>query len=77
MNNKSANRQMHKQSQHRLKPVYAAVLLAFAVQTAQTNPTGLFRRVFSITAPHVRIVSRWICKNCLVPNRMRAIRVCM
>jgi filamentous hemagglutinin family protein len=40
MNNKSANRQMHKQSQHRLKPVYAAVLLAFAVQTAQANPTG-------------------------------------
>ena len=39
MNNKSA-RQMHKQSQHCLKPVYAAVLLAFAVQTAQANPTG-------------------------------------
>jgi filamentous hemagglutinin family protein len=40
MNNKSANRQMHKQSQHCLKPVYAAVLLAFAVQTAQANPVG-------------------------------------
>jgi filamentous hemagglutinin family protein len=40
MNNKSANRQMHKQSQHRLKPGYAAVLLAFAVQTAQANPIG-------------------------------------
>ena len=31
---------MHKQSQHRLKAVYAIVLLAFAVQTAQANPVG-------------------------------------
>lgn len=40
MNKKSANRQQRGQSQHRLKPVYAAVLLAFAVQTAQANPVG-------------------------------------
>jgi filamentous hemagglutinin family protein len=40
MNKKSANRQRHNQSQHRLKPVYAAVLLAFSVQSAQANPTG-------------------------------------
>ncbi|HTN93049.1 MAG TPA: GLUG motif-containing protein [Gallionella sp.] len=40
MNRKSANRQLRKPSQFRLKPVYAAVLLAFAAQTAQANPTG-------------------------------------
>ncbi len=37
MNKKLANRQHF---QHRLKPAYVAVLLAFAVQTAQANPTG-------------------------------------
>ncbi len=40
MNKKSANRLLHRRSQHRLKPVYAAVLLAFAVQTAEANPIG-------------------------------------
>lgn len=40
MNKKSATRRLRRQSQHRLKPVYAAVLLAFSVQTAQANPVG-------------------------------------
>jgi len=40
MNKKSANRQLHRRSQHRLKPVYAAVLLAFAIQAAEANPIG-------------------------------------
>ena len=35
---KSAKRQLSKQSQHRLKPAYAAMLLAFAMETAQANP---------------------------------------
>src|SRR5450631_4128593 len=35
-----ANEQLHKQPQFRLKPVYAAVLLAISVQTAQANPIG-------------------------------------
>ena len=40
MNKKSATRRLRRQSQHRLKPVYAAVLLAFSMQTAQANPVG-------------------------------------
>jgi filamentous hemagglutinin family protein len=40
MNKKSASRRPRRQAQHRLKPVYAAVLLAFSVQTAQANPIG-------------------------------------
>lgn len=40
MNNKYAGRQMRRQSRHRLKPVYAAVLLAVSIQAAQANPTG-------------------------------------
>lgn len=40
MNKKSATRRLRRQSQHRLKPVYVAVLLAFSVQTAQANPVG-------------------------------------
>ncbi len=40
MNKKSADRQLRKQARHRLKPVYAAVLLAISVQTAQANPLG-------------------------------------
>ena len=37
---RSARRQPGKQSQHRLKPSYAAMLLAFAIETAQANPMG-------------------------------------
>src|SRR5665647_3269440 len=40
MKNKPASRQPHNQLQHRLKPVYAAVLLALSVQAAQANPVG-------------------------------------
>ena len=40
MNKKSANKQLRRRSQFCLKPVYAAVLLAFAAQTAQANPVG-------------------------------------
>jgi filamentous hemagglutinin family protein len=40
MNKKSASRRPRRQAQHRLKPVYAAVLLAFSVQSAQANPIG-------------------------------------
>ena len=40
MRKKTTNEQLHTQPQHRLKPVYVAVLLAFAVQTAQANPIG-------------------------------------
>ncbi|HSM98798.1 MAG TPA: filamentous hemagglutinin N-terminal domain-containing protein, partial [Gallionella sp.] len=40
MKNKPASRQPHNQFQHRLKPVYAAVLLALSVQAAQANPVG-------------------------------------
>src|SRR5450759_1899975 len=40
MRKKTTNEQLHTQPQFRLKPVYAAVLLAFAVQTAQANPIG-------------------------------------
>ena len=40
MNNKSTNRRRSGRLRHRLKPVYAAVLLAVSVQTAQANPTG-------------------------------------
>jgi filamentous hemagglutinin family protein len=40
MNKKSANKQSTKHARHQLKPVYAAVLLACAVQTAQANPAG-------------------------------------
>ncbi len=40
MNKKSASRRARRQPRHRLKPVYAAVLLAFSVQTAQANPIG-------------------------------------
>jgi filamentous hemagglutinin family protein len=40
MRKKNTNEQLHTQPQFRLKPVYAAVLLAFAVQTAQANPIG-------------------------------------
>ena len=40
MRKKNTNEQLHTQPQFRLKPVYAAVLLAVAVQTAQGNPMG-------------------------------------
>src|SRR5450755_238762 len=40
MRKKNTNEQLHTQPQFRLKPVYAAVLLAVAVQTAQANPIG-------------------------------------
>lgn len=40
MNKESANRQLRRQSQFHLIPVCAAVLLAFAAQTAQANPIG-------------------------------------
>ena len=40
MRKKHTNEQLHTQPQFRLKPVYAAVLLAVAVQTAQGNPMG-------------------------------------
>lgn len=40
MSKKSARVQRHNLSQHRLKPVYAAIMLAFSVQSAQANPTG-------------------------------------
>src|ERR1039457_5022432 len=40
MRKKNTNEQLHTQPQFRLKPVYAAVLLAVVVQTAQANPIG-------------------------------------
>jgi filamentous hemagglutinin family protein len=40
MRKKTTNEQLHTQPQFRLKPVYAAVLLAVVVQTAQANPIG-------------------------------------
>ncbi|MGB8410689.1 MAG: GLUG motif-containing protein, partial [Gallionella sp.] len=40
MNKKTASRRPRRHAQHRLKPVYAAVLLAFSVQTSQANPIG-------------------------------------
>ncbi|MDO8262573.1 MAG: GLUG motif-containing protein [Gallionella sp.] len=39
MRKKNTNEQLHTQPQFHLKPVYAAVLLAFTVQTVQANPT--------------------------------------
>jgi filamentous hemagglutinin family protein len=40
MRRKNTNEQLHTQPQFSLKPVYAAVLLAVVVQTAQANPIG-------------------------------------
>jgi filamentous hemagglutinin family protein len=40
MRKKNTNEQLHTQLQFRLKPVYAAILLAVVVQTAQANPIG-------------------------------------
>lgn len=40
MSKKNISRQLHRKPQFHLKPVYAAVLLIVAIQTAQANPIG-------------------------------------